>query len=834
MNEKRQKLSIVALIITALACFIVAIFGTTTGSTAVDVSANGAVKTYTVITTVKDGGQGFRNALAPSEGATSVTFVIKPLVAGGGATSFNVKVQGESADDVFEFNAGLGGGSIFAPGPDGTATYHFDLANDTIPWGQSFASVVNQNYFSLAQFNDPTNPLYGEFEVKIYDDLGKDLGVVAVYGVAIPDGVEKTTFDYSATNGNNAEGLATLLAPDANATEVTLVYNVKKIQGAPFSFYIAATKPDGTSTRVAIGGEAGLNNFAGDIEIFYNPGWYGEQEYTHVIKFNLETGFIDTRYVDATIADLKDYTNFGIYFGAPNALQLELNVWAFDNTGKDLGVIGVAGAGWVTDEKLTAPTDETYLTDFMDNDYQIVAGMSNSGAPENYLPIIDGIATVEDGVLHISKPAQTSTNIGFRFGRTLTAEDVAKGGDLIIRLKYAATDYNLKYCAIDGWNKAHANAVYYNALGNDFNCSGNTHNYGEEKFVDYVIDNATLQTMLDADGELKGIQTNLTTTSEKADLYFDYVRYVVGYNVVFNPNNGNDSTTVFVGKGLTVDVPTSPVKEGFVFLGWYSDEELTTAYYFDTPVNQNIALYAKYQEESAFLQERITMGGTSIRINEVDSTGIRFAVNVDTQAINLLKDKKDNGEIKGYTFGTLIVPVDLLEENALTVEGLANISHYNIVSSGFYRDTTVYYASIMKVMGANYDRKWAARGYIELTHLDDSVTYVYADYDLNNAKSIYDVALTAYNDTQTAWDEDEISALKSYINGVVILDENYALVDKGVDYEESAVYTITNDDGVITITAIDEITAIKSVVINGEWVNATIATDGKSATYIIG
>ncbi|WP_186375594.1 InlB B-repeat-containing protein [Paenibacillus xylanexedens] len=48
-------------------------------------------------------------------------------------------------------------------------------------------------------------------------------------------------------------------------------------------------------------------------------------------------------------------------------------------------------------------------------------------------------------------------------------------------------------------------------------------------------------------------------------------------------------------EGSLVATPAEPVREGYVFGGWYSDEGLTTVYDFATPVTSNITLYAKWK-----------------------------------------------------------------------------------------------------------------------------------------------------------------------------------------------------------------------------------------------
>jgi len=67
------------------------------------------------------------------------------------------------------------------------------------------------------------------------------------------------------------------------------------------------------------------------------------------------------------------------------------------------------------------------------------------------------------------------------------------------------------------------------------------------------------------------------------------------YTVTFNSNDGSavDPQTVKEGEKATRPSP-DPTKDGFYFVGWFSDVALNNVYDFDTPVTKNITLYAKW------------------------------------------------------------------------------------------------------------------------------------------------------------------------------------------------------------------------------------------------
>lgn len=69
------------------------------------------------------------------------------------------------------------------------------------------------------------------------------------------------------------------------------------------------------------------------------------------------------------------------------------------------------------------------------------------------------------------------------------------------------------------------------------------------------------------------------------------------YTVQFISNGGSRVNSINVVKGTAAAQPENPVKEGFVFDGWYTDQHFDVKYDFEAPVNSNIMLYAKWIEE---------------------------------------------------------------------------------------------------------------------------------------------------------------------------------------------------------------------------------------------
>ncbi len=71
------------------------------------------------------------------------------------------------------------------------------------------------------------------------------------------------------------------------------------------------------------------------------------------------------------------------------------------------------------------------------------------------------------------------------------------------------------------------------------------------------------------------------------------------HTITFNTNGAGDIAPQIVENGQKCAKPDpEPVKEGYTFDGWYTDSECTKAYDFETPVTEDITLYAKWTEDA--------------------------------------------------------------------------------------------------------------------------------------------------------------------------------------------------------------------------------------------
>ena len=70
------------------------------------------------------------------------------------------------------------------------------------------------------------------------------------------------------------------------------------------------------------------------------------------------------------------------------------------------------------------------------------------------------------------------------------------------------------------------------------------------------------------------------------------------YKVTFVTNEGTEVAEQIVQADDKAAKPADPQKEGYTFEGWYTDEDLTEEYDFNTPVTADVIVYAKWIEKT--------------------------------------------------------------------------------------------------------------------------------------------------------------------------------------------------------------------------------------------
>lgn len=90
---------------------------------------------------------------------------------------------------------------------------------------------------------------------------------------------------------------------------------------------------------------------------------------------------------------------------------------------------------------------------------------------------------------------------------------------------------------------------------------------------------------------------------------------VAKYTVSFESNDGSEVKKQTVAKNALTKEPEIPEKAGYVFAGWFMDEEFTNKYDFTEKVTENITLYAKWDIDDITKDQIIfTIGKTEASV----------------------------------------------------------------------------------------------------------------------------------------------------------------------------------------------------------------------------
>lgn len=96
----------------------------------------------------------------------------------------------------------------------------------------------------------------------------------------------------------------------------------------------------------------------------------------------------------------------------------------------------------------------------------------------------------------------------------------------------------------------------------------------------------------------------------------------VEYTVTFDSNGGSAVKAQTVEQGKKVVLPAEPTKDNCDFVGWYTEDN--KPYDFDSAVNANFTLYAKWQEIKPAATYTVTFdanGGSAVKSQEVEEGG---------------------------------------------------------------------------------------------------------------------------------------------------------------------------------------------------------------------
>ena len=156
----------------------------------------------------------------------------------------------------------------------------------------------------------------------------------------------------------------------------------------------------------------------------------------------------------------------------------------------------------------------------------------------------------------------------------------------------------------------------------------------------------------------------------------NYNYYVApAHTITFDANgHGTAPSIQEVEKGHAAIKPTDLIEEKYTFGGWYEESECTNAYNFDTPVNSDMTLFAKWTLNI------ITDDMVSISDNIQTYDGAEYSINVTnssdaTITYGLIEGEYDLGELPKYTdTGTYKIYYKAVKDNYVDRTGSATLT----------------------------------------------------------------------------------------------------------------------------------------------------------------
>ncbi len=230
------------------------------------------------------------------------------------------------------------------------------------------------------------------------------------------------------------------------------------------------------------------------------------------------------------------------------------------------------------------------------------------------------------------------------------------------------------------------------------------------------------------------------------------------YTVKFDTNGGGTVKSQTVKRNGYVEVPQTPVKEGYTFGGWYSDAKLTKLYDFESKVKGSFILYAKWEEVSTIDPGYTDPGDvdpTPIDPTPVDPTpaipsGSSALVDGDmgTPYVNGRSAGKFEPKA-GITRGEVaVILYRLMSENAKTSYYAQSNSFTDVANDSWYNEeiSTLVQAGILK-------------GYEDGTFRpDQSVTRAELAAILVRVQGGSEAGSASFTDTNGHWAEGYISS----------------------------------------------------------------------------
>ena len=139
--------------------------------------------------------------------------------------------------------------------------------------------------------------------------------------------------------------------------------------------------------------------------------------------------------------------------------------------------------------------------------------------------------------------------------------------------------------------------------------------------------------------------------------------------VKFDSMGGTLVEDQMLSNGEKAAEPTVPVKEGYIFTGWYTDKECTTLYDFSAPVTADITLYAGWSTQAVNTPPVITAGDITLMVGDTfDPLTNVTATDKEDGNLILTKDNIAANDVDTKKAGTYHVTYKVTDKNGASTE----------------------------------------------------------------------------------------------------------------------------------------------------------------------
>ena len=668
------------------------------------------------------------------------TITLTGTYAGGGwdefypeNTFYNYKTGVDSLTNVGEENGTYFKLGLCTPWTGGNAQIGFTLANGVE--SSEIAKLIVRAYIHLNSTADTNIEIASADGTTsyVYNTLGnEDQWVnIEIAGSSLANVVNSDTFSGFTLKVNNATGSGLYYKHSSYAaapcyimldsisyeTEAAATYNVTYNYGGKLANQTVAVNADPykavkPADPTVIGYDFG--------------GWYTDEECTSAYNFDTVLTQDITLYAKWTEIDLGEgvIANFAGNDVSINYFQMGGNNWSADPFGTSIAAY--TGAGF-----------EDYFQDVTFLNYKKGVDSISGVGEENgtYLKVSHSPDKVGNG----------NAVVGFQLAKSFDASTISKiTVRVYINLNSTETT-TLEFVSADG-----ASSYVYNTNGKD------------GQWVDIEIAGANLANVVNA-AEFNAftLKINGATGSgmnkalhnawnnfdaQPCFIMLDSISYeteaAATYNVTYNYGGKFENKTVAVSVApYKAENITPATVFGYDFGGWYTDEECTTAYNFDTVLTEDITLYAKWTE--VVLGEGVLsdMGTTSaqfanVGVTLIDASGNPVSLQDVTNA-NLAATIASWGPANGTTF-------DVIDAAALAGSTDGKVMQINSLSPEYWGasnfGTKVLVANTVDAMTA---ASVTIRMYLSLDKSDYGSTKLYL-YNFNGVDFVEVDTTTQY------------------------------------------------------------------------------------------